>query len=176
METIEFVKDVAIMKDCLGQLSILSESLQKNCTTLLKASDYLQWTINAPGKIKDSLETKYEFNTIYDSSVEFKGVELKSFQSRSGYNSFNRKQFPQGLIDNLQRMIESSKEILLNQIESLCPEKWLRGETVPWIQGEKDVVALCERFKINTADIITSYLRRIVVILETFLLLLKKDF
>ena len=71
-------------------------------------------------------------------------------------------------------MIDSSKEILLNRIESLCPEKWLRGETVPWIQGEKDVVALCERFKINTADIITSYLRRIVVILETFLLLFEE--
>ena len=77
MQTIEFVEDVAIMKDCFGQLSILSESLQKNCTTLLKASDSLQWTINALGKIKDSLETKYEFKTIYDSSVEFKGAELK---------------------------------------------------------------------------------------------------
>ena len=39
MDAIEFVEDVAIMKDCLGQLSILSKSLQKNCTTLLKASD-----------------------------------------------------------------------------------------------------------------------------------------
>ena len=85
METIEFVEDVAIIKDCLGQLSILSESLQKNCTTLLKASDYLQWTINALGKLKDSLQTKYHFKTIYDSPVEFKGVKLKSFQSRSGY-------------------------------------------------------------------------------------------
>ena len=62
------------------------------------------------------------------------------------------------MIDNLQRrMIDSSEEILLNQIESLCPEKWPRGETVPWIKGKKDVVALCERFKINTADIIMSY-------------------
>ena len=163
METIEFVEDVVCVYEGvyvrLGQLSILSESLQKNCTTLFKASDFLQWTINALGKIKDSLETKYEFKTIYDSSVEFKGVELKSFQSRSGYNSFNRKQFLQGLIDNLQRrMIYLSEEILLNQIESLCPKKWPGGETVgPWIKGKKDVVALCERFKINTADIITSY-------------------
>ena len=158
METIEFVEDVAIMKDCLGQLSILSESLQKNCATLLKASDYLQWTINALANVNDSLETKYEFKTIYISSVEFKGVELKSFQSRRGYNSFSQKQFLQGLIDNLQRrMIDSSEEILLNQIESLCPEKWPRGETVPWIKGEKIVVALCGRFKINTADITTSY-------------------
>ena len=84
----------------------------------------MQWTINALGKVKDSLETKYEFKTIYDSSVEFKGVELKSFQSQSGYNSFNRKQFLQGLTDSLQkRMIDSSEEILLNQIESLCQEK-----------------------------------------------------
>ena len=92
METIEFVEDVAIMKDCLGQLSIFSESLQKDRTTLLKASDYLQWTINALEKIKDSLETKYEFRNIYDSSVEFKGVEfkgmeLKSFQSWTGYTN-----------------------------------------------------------------------------------------
>jgi chaperonin cofactor prefoldin len=114
METIEFVEDVAIMKDCLGQFLILSESLQKDCTTLLKASDYLQWTINALEKIKDSLETKYEFRNIYDSSEEFKGVELRSFQSRTGYKWFNRKQFLQGLIDNLQRrMIDSSEKILL---------------------------------------------------------------
>ena len=171
MKTIEFVEDVAIMKDCLGQLSILSESPQKNCTTLLKASDNLEWTINALGKIKDSLETKYEFKTIYDFSADFKGVELKPFQSRNGYNPFNRKQFLQGLIDNLQRrMIDSSEEILLNQIESLCPEKWPRGETVLRIKGEKDVVALCERFKINTANILRR-IKNILVILETFLLL-----
>ncbi|CAB4043134.1 Hypothetical predicted protein, partial [Paramuricea clavata] len=158
METIEFVEDVAIMKDCLGQLSILSESLQKDRTTLLKASDYLQWTINALEKIKDSLETKYEFRNIYDSSVEFKGVELKSFQSRTGYKSFNRKQFLQGLIDNLQRrMIVSSEKILLNQIESLCPEKWSRGEKIPWLKGEQDVISLCERFNINATGIVTSY-------------------
>ena len=96
METIEFVEDVAIMNDCLGQLSMLSESLQKDFTMILKASNYLQWTMNALEKIKDSLETKYEFKNIYHSSVEFKGVELKSFQSRRGYKSFNRKQFLQG--------------------------------------------------------------------------------
>ena len=67
-------------------------------------------------------------------------------------------------------MIDSSEEILLNQIESLCPEKWPRGETVLWIKGEKDVVALCERFKINTADILRR-IENILVILETFLLL-----
>jgi hypothetical protein len=129
VETIEFVEDVAIMKDCFGQLSILSQSLQKDRTTLLKASDYLQWTINELEKIKDSLATKYEFRNIYDSLVEFKGVELRSFQSRTGYKSFNRKQFLQGLIDNLERMmVDSSEKILLNQIESLCPEKWPREE------------------------------------------------
>ena len=83
-------------------------------------------------KINDSLETKYEFRNIYNSSVEFKGMELKSFQSRTGYKSFNRKQFLQALIDNLQRrMIDSSEKILLNPIESLSPEKWPRGERIP---------------------------------------------
>ena len=54
-------------------------------------------------------------------------------------------------------MIDSSEKILLNQIESLCPEKWPRGEKIPWLKGEQDVISLCERFKINATGIITSY-------------------
>ena len=36
LQRIEFVEDVAIMKDCLGQLSILSESLQKDVSRSLE--------------------------------------------------------------------------------------------------------------------------------------------
>ena len=138
METMEFVEDVAIIKDCLGQLSILSESLQESCTTLLKASDYLYWTVNALVKIKESVEAKYQFTNVCDSSeVDFKGVELNSFQSRNGYRSFDRKQFLQGLIDNLQRrLIDSSEKVLLDQVESLCLQKMAKRGKSSLVQGQ----------------------------------------
>ena len=116
METSEYVEDVAIIKECLGQLSILSESLQLCTTTLHKASEYLQWTVNALIKINGSLETKYNFKSICDSDgVDFKGIGLKIFLSRKGFASFNRKEFL-ALIDNLQRR-------MIYESEKLCSMK-----------------------------------------------------
>ena len=125
METTEFVEDVAIIKDCLGQLSILSESPQLCTTTLHKATDYLQWTVNALININGSLETKYSFKSICDSDeVDFKGIGLKIFPSRKGYASFNRKESLLALIDNQQiRMIYESEKTMFDEIEALSPGK-----------------------------------------------------
>ena len=102
MQTTQFVEDLAVLKDCLGQLSVLSESLQKRETTIVKASDYVRWTVNALEKIKDSLETKYSFQVLTSDSPVFKGISLKTFHSRHRYTSFNHGQFLQGLIDNIK--------------------------------------------------------------------------
>ncbi len=59
----------------------------------------------------DSLETKYQFENLHDSlDVDFKGVELKSFESRgrSEYRFFNP--YIPDLIDNLQRSLIDSYE------------------------------------------------------------------
>lgn len=34
-QTTQFVEDIAVLKDCLGQLAILSEALQKKDTTII---------------------------------------------------------------------------------------------------------------------------------------------
>jgi hypothetical protein len=47
LSTREFVEDVGIVKDCLTQLSLLSESLQRQQTSLIEANRHLQWTLNA---------------------------------------------------------------------------------------------------------------------------------
>jgi hypothetical protein len=66
-------------------------------------------------------------------------------------------------------MIDSSEKILLNQIESLCPENWPRrgggGGGRGGLKGEQDVMSLCERsYRIDNFS----------VILETFPRLLGK--
>ena len=148
MQTTQFVEDLAVLKDCLGQLSILSESLQKRDTTIIKACDYVKWTVNALVKIKDSLETKYTFDSISNSPV-FKGINLKSFNSRHGYLSFKHCQFLQGLIDNMKsRLITDSEAGLLHDIEALIPEKWLSNVKTPWLEGENSIIEICNRFHI----------------------------
>ena len=82
METKEYVEDVALWKDCLGKLSILSETLQIRDTTLIKDSEHLQWTARTLIKIKDSLECKYSFDDVCEVPL-FKGIGLNSFKSRT---------------------------------------------------------------------------------------------
>ena len=68
MHTTQFVEDLAVLKDCLGQLSILLESRQKRETTIIKASNYTRWTVNALENAKDSLGTKYSFKILISDS------------------------------------------------------------------------------------------------------------
>ena len=81
MQTTQFFEDLTVLKDCLGQLSILSESLRKRDATIINASDYMRWTINAPEKVKGSLDTKYSFKVIISDS---------QFSKESTYSSFNQ--------------------------------------------------------------------------------------
>ena len=131
------VEEVAVLKDCLGQLSILSESLQKREATIIKASNYIRWTINALEKIKGSLDTKYSFKVLISDSPVFKGTNLQSFQSRHGYTSFNDGQFLQGLIDNMKsRLINNSEASFLCDIQAIIPNKWPSNGETPWLEGK----------------------------------------
>ena len=55
LSTREFVEDVAIVKDCLAQLSLLSEALQKQQISLIEANRHLKWTLNALFRIKEAI-------------------------------------------------------------------------------------------------------------------------
>ena len=112
LATKEFVEDVAVIKDCLGQISILSESLQKSDISIKEATRYLKYTINGLEKIKLSItEGKYYFDQTVGNDVVFKGIPLHNFESRSSYSSFNKPQFLQALIDNMKaRMLNASDE------------------------------------------------------------------
>ena len=72
MQSTQYVEDLAVLKDCLVQLSILSESLQKREATIIKASNYIRWTINALEKIRVSLDKKYSFKDLISDSPVFK--------------------------------------------------------------------------------------------------------
>ena len=48
----DFVENVALLKDCLRQLSVLSETMQDKNINIVEANRHIQWTVKALEKIK----------------------------------------------------------------------------------------------------------------------------
>ena len=112
LSTQNFVEDVALLKDCLGQLSLLSETLQERNINIVEANRLIQWTINALKKIKFAAveQQKYDFTAITGKNSSFKGVPLNIYETRRGYASIKKAQLLQSLIDNItQRMLTKGK-------------------------------------------------------------------
>ena len=124
LATKEFIEDIALIKDCLGQISILSESLQKSDVSVMDANRYLQYTSNSLEKIKLSVtEGKYSFEEVARNDVVCKGVPLHSYESKVSFPSFNKPQFLQALIDNIKAgLSNASNENALKQLEVFAPE------------------------------------------------------
>ena len=151
LATKEFIEDVALLNDCLGQISILSESLQKSDISVVEANRYLKYTINSLEKIKVSISKgKYSFDQTVGSDVVFKGVPLGNYQSRGSYCSFNKPQLLQALIDNIKaRMLDVNNKEALKQLEIFIPERWPSDVDAPWLEGEQQLIELYRRFHVS---------------------------
>ena len=126
LSTTEFVEDVAVVKICLAEVSLLSEAFQKPQISLVEENRHLKWTLNGLFKIKAIQEGKYTFQATTGDTAAFKGVSLEAFLSRNEYVAFDQKQFIQAVIDNINaRMINSSNEEAVKQLEALIPVRCL---------------------------------------------------
>lgn len=152
MTTQEFVEDLALVRDCLAQLSLLSETLQKRKVNCIMASRHIQWTVNSLSAIKKAVsDEKYSFSFIVsdEKSLSFKTVPLQKYMSRVNYVSFDKQRFVQALIDNLQaRMIlkDSDSYDVQKSLEIFTPEHLPEDLPIPWLKGEEQLVKLAERF------------------------------
>ena len=115
-----FVKDLALLKDCLGQLSLLSETLQERKINIVEAHRHIQWTINALQKIKFAAveQQKYDFTAIIGKNSSFKGIPLHIYETMKGYASCNKAQLLQSLVNNImQRMLTKGKNDALSLLK-----------------------------------------------------------
>ena len=122
LSTQKFVEDFALLKDCLGQLSLPSETVQERNINIVEANRHIQWTINELKKIKFAAveQQKYDFTAIIGENSSFKGGPLHIYETRKGYASFNKAQLLQSLIDNItQRMLTKGKNNALSLFEAL---------------------------------------------------------
>ena len=156
LSTQNFIEDVALLKDCLGQPSLLSETLQERNINTVEPNRHIKWTINALKKIKFAAveQQKYDFTAIIREKSSFKGVPLHIYETRKGYASFNKAQLLQSLIDNIaQRMLAKGKNDALSHFEALNPSKRPSIDAPPWLEREVMVMQLCDKFNVSAQSI-----------------------
>ena len=107
MTTQEFVENLALKHYCLAQLAMLSDALQNRSMNFVMAHRHIKWRRNSLSSIKAAMsDGKYSFDIISGSneasSINFKEVPVHKFSSQRDYYSFDRLQFVQSLIDNMQ--------------------------------------------------------------------------
>ena len=91
-------------------------------------------------------------------NAAFKGVSLEAFSSMKRYVSFDRKRFIQALTDKIsERVINSSNEVVIKQMEALIPDQWPTQQYPPWLEGEKAIQDVCQRFQVPKCGIIPAF-------------------
>ena len=140
MMTQQFVEDLALVRDCLAQLSLLSETLQKRKMNCVMANRHIQWTVNSLSAIKAAIsDGKYSFSINLrdekNSELPFKTVTLQKFTSRGDYASFDKSRLIQSLIDNLQARMAikgSDSYEIQKSMEIFIFENLPEDPPVPW--------------------------------------------
>ena len=162
MTTQEFVEDVALVRDCLAQLAMLSHALQNRSMNFVMAHRHIKWTMNCLSSIKAAVsDGKYSFDIISGSneasSINFKEVPLHEFSSRRDYYSFDRLQFVQSLTDNMQpRMLQTDEHNeILRCFEVLIPDLLPADTQIPWFDGVAKLFQLCS--PVREGEMITCF-------------------
>jgi len=121
----EFVMNLGLFMDALSELTTVSEALQRDDVTLPRAYQVINRTIRALEKMKDD-STQYIKESIDGvTSLTYRTVHLTaSGSSGRKQGSVDRKQFLQGLADNLKsRMFTTVASNRPTKSNSQCEEK-----------------------------------------------------
>ena len=152
LSTIQFIEDLALIRDCLSVLSELSATLQKRKTNMIVANKHIKWTIRSLQLIKQSLlDGKYSFQKIVgdgEKNSKVLGVALDIIKSRN-YLSFNGSRFLDVIIESMRARLTDAAEPYLQSLRLLIPEYLPEDITIPWIEGEKELEELCNRFNVS---------------------------
>lgn len=170
MKSSSFVHSLAVLRDALHEISILSQHLQSNDTGLVVAYRRMKQAIQALKNQKQEItgESYQEYET---SEGEFKGIKLGEGRAPM---MLNRSQFLQTLIDNISSRLdctvaslrrtsdgnEASQDTLhklLDEIDVLDPEKWPTCVGSPWPDGERKLKQLCNRVKVEFAPVRAAF-------------------
>ena len=147
-----FVKDLALMKDVLREVSSLSLKLQKRTITLIQATAAVDTTIRVLSAMKEEggKSMKKVSDCLQFETHSFKNVilinEIRGGKSGAS-GAIDAKQFMQAIIDNLSRRFPDDIRSLVKDLTVLEPSSWPHDET-RIIFGEEAVLRLTKKLKL----------------------------
>lgn len=179
MESIEFLKDLALIYDVLEELSALSLQLQERLCTIVRADRLIKRAIRVIGSMRDRPGSKEQECIRSSETMNFRGIDLSS-QRR--IVSINREQFIASIRNNLESRCftltaskrstnneEFEKErtrytIMLAEFAVLNPDTWPEDVNSDDDQalsryGEEEIRNMCSRFSIGDERLVISGFR-----------------
>uniref|UniRef100_A0A3Q2PD66 HAT C-terminal dimerisation domain-containing protein n=1 Tax=Fundulus heteroclitus TaxID=8078 RepID=A0A3Q2PD66_FUNHE len=136
LQSKEFLSDLGLMYDALSELSNLSQQLQAQSVTLLKAEQLLKRTIRVLRSFKDSPGEKSVEAIEAQAAGHFGTVPL---ESNPKLISINPNQFLQSLINNIEKRFSFEGE-MLHDLRILDTSNWPSKPTIRY--GETEVKRL----------------------------------
>lgn len=164
----KFVKNLALMYDCLHELSLLSQELQKNDISIHSAHNRICLTRQLFVSLKSKRGRHEKQLDLQGDLIAFQGIQLRE---KRGVLEINRSQFIQSLIDHLDdRMFtsiatknaktETERDFysqILRDINILDKSQWSAEEMADPSFGDESIENLCHVFKIDQEAMIRGF-------------------
>lgn len=154
----EFLLDLGLMCDCLNELSVLSNILQKRSLTLIQAHQHINRSIRVLTSFKDLKGEYLTKATNATNNINFKNITL---EKNSKLIYINQNQFLTSLVDNLKaRLLDNEQDIsILQDMQIIDVSEWPKDINYNNIRyGEDEIKRLCKQysniFKINSNFVI----------------------
>lgn len=169
LTSVEFVKNLGVMRDALKMLSELSLRLQVNSITLPEAHILICQQIQVFMELAGGKQAEFTKIALQSATnLKFQGVLLNSEQKVEV--EINKESFFQSLSNCLQsrlmtssaRAASSSEEVSFSEFDDLFPackvlypQYW--PEDADFQYGENEVLSLCQRFQLPAQQIVQGF-------------------
>jgi hypothetical protein len=153
LATVTFVKDLALLKDVLREISSLSLQLQKRDISVVDAMSATDMTVKILHALKNhDGKSQQKANVFLNQDIpEFKGVVLKP-----GKGGINKQQFVQAIVDSMkQRFTEQSRD-LVKDLAVLDSKQWPDDDS-RLLFGDATVVRLCKKFNLPAKAVVQQF-------------------
>jgi len=149
----EFLTDLALMCDCLQELTILSKQLQDRSTTLINSQKHINRTIRVLDSFKNVPGEHMSEVLKIEDTMKFKNIQLFT---NTKIIRINQSQFLTSLINNLKsRLLENEQDdMIIQDMQIMDITNW--PENIDIRFGETEVKRLCKRFMLNQENAING--------------------
>ncbi|KAL4148664.1 hypothetical protein QTP88_002837 [Uroleucon formosanum] len=155
----EFLLDLGLMCDCLNELSVLSNLLQKRSLTLIQAYQHINRSIRVLTSFKDLKGEYLTKATNATNDMTFKNIRL---EKNSKLININHNQFLTSPVDNLKaRLLDNEQDIsILQDMQIIDVSEWPKDINYNHIRyGKDEIKRLCKRLQVNKNDAINGFIQ-----------------